>query len=126
MLTDVSALVVTAKGNKSYRQVTQGLSISAPQLVQGGQPLGEVRAGDSLLMSSGAAQCQTDGGDAVAREIESEWHLAALILVLGVHQSSDSDSDSEKGAHASLVSTMILDGQCLSNACRFSRSQRDL
>ncbi len=126
MLIEVSAFVVTAKGNKSYRQVTQGLSISAPQLVQGGQPLGEVRAGDSLLMSSGAAQCQTDGGDAVAREIESEWHLAALILVLGVHQSGDSDSDSE-GAHASLVSTMILDGRCMSNACRYiQRGQRDL
>jgi hypothetical protein len=57
--------------------------------VQHGQPLGEVCAGDSLLMSSAAA-CRVD---ASSRSTDREWHLAVLTLVLGVHQSSDSESD---------------------------------
>ena len=69
--------------------------------MQDRQPLGEVRAGDSLLMTSGSAQCRIDGEATVAA---SEWHLAALTLVLGVHQSSDSDSDD--GFGVALVSTV--------------------
>lgn len=57
--------------------------------MQDGQPLGEVCAGDSLLMSSAAA-CRAD---ASSRSTHQDWHLAVLTLVLGVHQSSDSESD---------------------------------
>lgn len=53
------------------------------QLVQSGQQVGEVHAGDSVLMSSGTAQCQvSDNGGSDDRQ--SLWHLAALTLVLGV------------------------------------------
>ena len=57
--------------------------------MQHGQPLGEVCAGDSLLMSSAAA-CRVD---ASSRGTDQGWRLAVLTLVLGVHQSSDSESD---------------------------------
>lgn len=57
--------------------------------MQDGQSLGEVCAGDSLLMSTAAA-CRADAG---SRGAGQEWHLAVLTLVLGVHQSSDSEAD---------------------------------
>lgn len=53
------------------------------QLVQSGQQVGEVHAGDSVLMSSGTAQCQV-GDNGGSNDTQSLWHLAALTLVLGV------------------------------------------
>lgn len=83
-----------------HRQTnTDILLVVIAQLVQDGQPLGEVCAGDSLLMSSGAAQCQADPGSG-----QAGWQLAALTLVLGVHQDSDSESDDASGP--SLVGTV--------------------
>lgn len=75
------------------------------QLVQGdGQPLGEVCAGDSLLMSSGAAQCRAGpGSGAGGGSPNADWQLAALTLVLGVHQ--DSDSESDDGSSLSMVTS---------------------
>lgn len=53
------------------------------ELVQNGQSLGEVQAGDSVLMSSGTAQCQVSNEDD-RNGSDSQWHLAALTLALGV------------------------------------------
>lgn len=53
------------------------------ELVQNGQSLGEVQAGDSVLMSSGTAQCQVSNEDN-RNGSQPQWHLAALTLTLGV------------------------------------------
>lgn len=71
--------------------------------MQGGQRVGEVRAGDSVLMTSGTAQCQVSATPPSGVAEQSEWHLAALTLVLGVCEASDAESESETGSSVDQV-----------------------
>mmetsp|Transcript_21036 Transcript_21036/g.63289 ORF Transcript_21036/g.63289 Transcript_21036/m.63289 type:complete len:517 (+) Transcript_21036:230-1780(+) len=73
------------------------------ELMQGGQRVGEVRAGDSVLMTSGTAQCQVSATPPSGVAEQSEWHLAALTLVLGVCEASDAESESETGSSVDQV-----------------------
>ena len=79
------------------------------QLMQCGRQVGGVRAGDSVLMPSGTAQCQVGSGssEGAGADGSSEWHLAALTLVLGVCEASDVESDSESSAGSSVDQVVV-------------------
>ena len=63
-------------------------------------------------MPCGTAQCQVSG-DTVndssggGSSEPSEWHLAALTLVLGVCEASDAESDSDGGAGSSVDQVVV-------------------
>lgn len=60
-------------------------------------------------MPSGTAQCQvsSSSNEGAGGDGSSEWHLAALTLVLGVCEASDIESDSDSSAGSSVDQVVV-------------------